>query len=151
MALTINLYNNLSPVEKIGKDLQLGVSISGCTLKDLTSVEDPIILVKSSDSSIPTYNYMFIEEFGRYYFINGRNSVHNNMWEISGHVDVLESYKNDLLGNDVIIENTEQVARNMYLYDPDIFKVNCKHKTDIINFPSGLLDTGEFILITAGG
>ena len=151
MGLTVTLYNNLSPVEKIGKDLQSGVSITGCTLKDSTSVMQPVIIVKSSNSGIPTYNYMYIAELQRYYFIDDITSVHNGIWEISGHVDVLETYKNDILGNSAIIENTEQVARNMYLYDRDVFQVNCKHKTDIINFPSGLLDTGEFILITAGG
>ena len=151
MGFTVTLYNNLSPVEKIGKDLQPGVNLTGCTLKDSTSVINPIIRIKSSDAGITTYNYMYISELHRYYFIDDIVSINNGIWEISGHVDVLETYKNDILGNNVIIENTEQTGRNMYLFDDNVFKVNCKHKTDIINFPSGLLDTGEFILITAGG
>ena len=150
MAFDIKLYNNTSPVEKIGKDLTGELIISDVVLKRDTSILRPVLLV-SADGSVFSYNYMYIEEFGRYYFIDDIRSVNNNIWEISAHVDVLETYKEAILSNSAIIENTERKGANMYLYDPEIMRVNCKHKTDIINFPSGLLDTGEFILITAGG
>lgn len=150
MAFNIKLYNNTSPVEKIGKDLTGELIISDVVLKRDTSILRPVLLV-SAESSVYLYNYMYIEEFGRYYFIDDIRSVNNNIWEISAHVDVLETYKEAILSNSAIIENTERNGANMYLYDPEIMKVNCKHKTDIINFPEGLLDTGEFILITAGG
>ena len=151
MGFNVKLCHNSSPIEKIGKSLDSGVTITGCALKDSTSVIKPVIRLRSSDSDIPSYNYMVIPALGRSYFIDDIVSVNNNVWEVSGHVDVLETYQNDILGNSAIIENTEVKDKNMYLYDPDVFKVNCKHLTDIINFPSGLLDTGEFILITAGG
>lgn len=150
MAFNITLYNNASPVEKIGKDLTGEHTISDVLLKRDTSILSPVLLV-SSIQNVSTFNYMYIEEFGRYYYIDDVRSVNNNIWEISAHVDVLETYKEKILSNSAIIENTEAKGINMYLYDPDVFKVNCKHLTDIINFPSGLLDTGEFILITAGG
>lgn len=151
MGLTVNLMHNLSPVEKIGKNLTSGSTFNDCVLKDSTSILAPVLLLSTSDTDITSCNYMYIPAFNRYYFIDDIVSVHNNRWEISAHVDVLETYKNDILGNSAILENTEVNGKNMYLYDDDVFKVNCKHKTDIINFPSGLLDTGEFILITAGG
>ena len=151
MGFTVSLCHNLSPNEKIGKNIVSGVDITGCVLKESTSILRPVIKILSIDSDIISCNYMYISEFNRYYFIDDIVSINNNKWEISGHVDVLETYKNDILGNSAVIENTEIKDINMYLYDPDVFKVNCKHMTDIINFPSGLLDTGEFILITAGG
>ena len=151
MGITVKLCHNSSPVEKIGKSLDAGTTLSNCLLKSPTSVHNPVVRVQSSASDIPSYNYMYIQDLGRYYFIEDITSVNNDIWDITGRVDPLETYKDDILGNSAILENTEQIAANKYLYDPDIFKVNCKHKTDIINFPSGLLDTGEFILITAGG
>ena len=150
MGFTVTFYNNESPVEKIGKTLAAGAVITGCALKDNTSILNPVLRLKTG-APVYEYNYMYIEEFERYYFIDDIFSVNNNVWDISGHVDTLETYKGDILGNSAILENTENTGINMYLNDPDIFKVNCKHKTDIINFPSGLLDTGTFILITAGG
>ena len=150
MGFTVTFYNNESPVEKIGKTLTAGAVITGCVLKDNTSILNPVLRLRTS-APVYEYNYMYIEEFERYYFIDDIFSVNNNVWDISGHVDTLETYKADILGNSAILENTENTGMNMYLNDPNIFKVNCKHKTDIINFPSGLLDTGTFILITAGG
>ena len=37
-----------------------------------------------------------------------------------------------------------------YLPDENL-KTNVKTKTDILNFTNGFLESGEFILITAGG
>ena len=150
MGLTVKLYHNNSPVEKIGKDLTDEHIISDVLLKQNTSVSQPILVLNSAQD-IYEYNYMYIPDFERYYFRDDIISVHNNIWEISAHVDPLQSFKDDILNNEAILENTEVVNINKYLQDPDVFVTNCKHKTDIINFPSGLLDTGEFILITAGG
>lgn len=150
MSLSVRLCHNSSPVEKIGKNLDSGTTFD-CTLKADTSILRPTIVIGSTDPDTPSYNYMYISELYRYYFIDDIISKNNGLWEVSGHVDVLETYKNSILGNNVIIENTEKTGKNMYLYDDNVFQVNCKHKTDIINFPSGLLDTGTFILITAGG
>lgn len=151
MGFSVRLCHNSSPVEKIGKSLDAGLTIDNCVLKAATSILKPVILLLSDNAEVTTFNYMHIEALGRYYFIDDIVSINNNKWEISAHVDVLETYKGDILANDAILENSEEQAVNMYLYDPDIFKVNCKHKTDIIPFANGLLDTGEFILITAGG
>lgn len=149
MSISVELMNNSSPVEKIGKSLDAGPSFD-CVLKSGTSILNPTILLKSSDN-LSLYNYMYISDMERYYFIDDIISLHNDMWEVSGHVDVLETYKTDILGNEAILENTQLLNVNKYLAEPDVFVTNCKHKTDIIQFPSGLLDTGEFILITAGG
>ena len=148
MSLTVNLKINSSPVEKIGKSLTDGQSFN-CLLKDNCSVLRPIIEVVTGEN-ITGYNYMQIPDFSRYYFIDDIISLNNNKWRISGHVDTLETYAAAILGNSAIIEGTENIQKNNYLND-NVFMVNCKHKTDIINFPSGLLDSGQFILITAGG
>lgn len=150
MSLTAILKVNSSPVEKIGKNLSEGLSFS-VDLKAGTSVLRPVLLLASPAANpLDGYNYMYIEEFNRYYFIDDIRSVRNNMWEISAHVDVLQTYASKILDNSAIIEGTENTGKNKYLRD-DVFVVNCKHKTDIMNFSSGLLDSGQFILITAGG
>lgn len=65
------------------------------------------------------------------------------------HVDVLESFKNEILSQNCIIEKST-LGFDLYLPDENLI-TQVKTKTDIVNFPNGLLDTGEFILITAGG
>ena len=145
--LSVQLMNNSSPVDKIGKSLSAG-STYNCALKDDTSVLDPVIILQTSDN-IFSYNYMYIQQFGRYYFIKDIKSLNNNRWQVSAHVDVLETYKTEILSQSVIIEKNENNYNN-YLPDEN-WKTNVKTKTDIINFDNGFLENGEFILITAGG
>lgn len=151
MGFNIKLGVNSSPVEKIGKNVSYTFDFSGCVLKELTSVLRPTIRVRTDNENIMTCNYMYIPFFGRSYFIDDITSVRNGLWDVSAHVDVLETYKDAILNNSVILEGTEKTQVNRYLQDQNVFITNCKRLTNIINFPQGLLDTGEFILITAGG
>lgn len=116
MSLSVTLYNSTSPVEKIGKTLTAGGTYS-CNLKDTTSILNPVIIVRTSDP-VYNYNYVYIQEFGRYYFINDIKSVNNNVWEISAHVDVLETYKDAILSNTAVIRR-QSTLYNTYLNDPE--------------------------------
>lgn len=151
MGFNIKLGVNSSPVEKIGKNVSFDLEFVECVLKDLTSILRPTIRVRTDNDNIMRCNYMHVPFFGRYYFIDDITSVKNGLWDISAHIDVLETYKDAILNNSVILEGTEKTQVNKYLQDQNVFITNCKRLTNIINFPQGLLDTGEFILITAGG
>lgn len=145
--MNIILYVNNSEKNKIGKNLTNDFSISG-TLRDATNIINPVILIELNE--IGNYNYCYISSFNRYYFITDITVIRTGLYAISLMVDVLESFKTDIKNLSVILLNTQNVGVNNYLPSP-VFRNNVKAKTDIINFPSGLNDTGEFILITAGG
>lgn len=117
MGFTVKLCHNNSPVEKIGKNIDSGLDITGCVLKDQTSILKPTIRILTN-SDIYTYNYMYIAEFERYYFIDDIVSVNNNKWEVSGHVDVLETYKNSILANTAVVKR-QAALYNTYLNDPE--------------------------------
>lgn len=82
------------------------------TIKDSTSVITPTILLTLD--SIPNFNYVFIEQFNRYYFVDNVTSLRNSLWEISLREDVLETYA------DGIQNLTAFVDRNEYEFNPDI-------------------------------
>lgn len=42
------------------------------------------------------YNYFYIPQFSRYYFVTGITSVRKGLWRVSGHVDVLYTYDTDI-------------------------------------------------------
>lgn len=117
MSFSVNIYQNESPVEKIGKNLTNSHTISDVVLKRDTSILRPVLLINSAQD-IYTYNYMYISEFGRYYFIDDIRSVNNNMWEISAHVDVLETYKSQILANTAVVKR-QAALYNTYLNDPE--------------------------------
>ena len=106
MSLSVNLCNSSSPAEKIGKTLSAG-NTYGCDLKENTSVLNPVIIIKTTDP-VYSYNYMYISDFSRYYFIDDIISLHNNIWEIHGHVDVLETYKNAIRSNQAVIRRQDR-------------------------------------------
>lgn len=145
--MEITLCVNTSEKSKIGKNLTSMNVFSG-TLREETSIISPVVLMELENPS--SYNYAYIPEFGRYYFINDIVSVRKGLWRISMQVDVLESFKNYILDLGVILSDSENTGAENYI-SSDVWKTKVKEKTDIINFPSGLSETGHFILITAGG
>lgn len=145
--MNIILYVNNSEKNKIGKNLTNDFSLSG-TLRDVTNIINPVILIELNE--IGNYNYCYIPNFNRYYFITDITVIRTGLFAISLMVDVLESFKIEIKNLSVILLNTQNVGTNNYL-PSQVFRNNVKSRTDIINFPSGLNDSGEFILITAGG
>lgn len=148
--MEITLYTNESEKNKLEKTLDHPILLEG-TLRDESSIINPIILISSEKEDIPyMYNYAYIPAFGRYYFITDIESVRTGIWRVSMHVDVLMSYKEQIKNLNVIINNSEQTGANNYL-SGNQWITNVKNTTNIVNFPNGLNDNGEFILITAGG
>lgn len=145
--MEITLCVNTSEKNKIGKNLTSMKVFSG-VLREETSVTSPVVLMELENPS--GYNYAYIPEFCRYYFIRDMVSVRKGLWRISMQVDVLESFKNYILELGVILSDSENTGSENYL-SGDVWKTKVKEKTNIINFPSGLSETGYFILITAGG
>ena len=148
MAFTISLFKTVSENNRVVKTLTDEKQLSG-ELRNQTSVLNPSIVIESADN-ISTYNYAYIPEFGRYYYITDIMSIRTNCWVVSMRCDVLMSYKDEIRSMNVILNNTQEIGLNNYLASTNWVNL-VKTKTDIKVFPSGLSEQGEFILITAGG
>ena len=155
--MKIILYNNHSENNKIDKSIVKIVELQGY-LREQTSLINPQILIEfhpeqfdgyvkednqayvmyngikiTWDSFINKYvlsaNYVYIPEFNRYYFINDIVSIRQNLWQITLSVDVLMSYKNQIL------ETNAFVARNQNKFNKDIIDNECvftdKEKVEI--------------------
>lgn len=91
--MVVDFYN--SKIEKNQINKSLGTAISKtCSLKDGTSVEDPVFYMVH-DASLFLCNYVYVADFGRYYFITGKEIDGKTLY-ISCHVDVLETYASDI-------------------------------------------------------
>lgn len=145
--MDIKFCNNKSEKTVIEKILTEFNTLE-CNLKGDTSITDPTIIIEMENPSF--YNYCYIPQFNRYYFITDIISLRTNLWEIYMHVDVLMSFKEQIKKSRAIMDSTETEENTDYL-DNGIYKTLVKDKTDIIKFGSGFLDSGEYILITAGG
>lgn len=144
--MNIIVQRNNSDDRRFTKDITELANMSGY-LRDESSIIDPVIMIEGSTSSLADCNYMTIPEFGRSYFVTDITSVRNNLIQVSGHVDVLSTYRDAILANSGIIRRQEN-DWNLYL-DDGSFKV---YNNPIIltrAFPSGF-STMSFILAVAG-
>lgn len=144
--MQIKLYKNLSEVNTIGKTLTEENERTG-TLKEGCSVLSPSVVLTGENLS--GFNYAYIPQFSRYYFITGITSIKNGLWQIDGHCDVLETYQNQIKAQKAVVERQEQ-KYNLYLNDPD-WKVYRNKEVLTRTFPSGFLDTGVYYLTVVGG
>lgn len=146
--MEIKLYKTSSPRKKLVKELTDEITLTG-TLRGQSSVMSPSLQIQ--DIAVIGYNYCYIPDFGRYYYINNINALRANLFELSLGIDVLMTYASEIRGNYAIVDKVENfgVAFN-YINDGSWINTN---RTDqsIINFSNGFNDNGEFILITAGG
>ena len=148
MSFTISLRKNTSPVNYVDKNTTESLSVTG-SLRDGTSIIDPVIIFESYSSHfLADLNYMYIAEFNRYYFVTNIISLRTNLWQITAHVDVLMSWKAELLANGTGVVKRQENQYNLYL-DDGIFKCYQDPLIQCINFPSGFT-TQEFVLAVAG-
>lgn len=64
-----------------------------CTLKDATSITKPVLLFQTIEAV--SYNYIYIPDFGRFYFISSCQSI-EGMWEVACTEDYLASFKTEI-------------------------------------------------------
>ena len=87
----------------------------GCELKEPTSIINPTLILEY-DVSILEYNYIYIVDFSRYYFIIDIVSLDNNLWEISTIEDVLATYKDEIGSTTMMILRSSRM-KNGYIRD----------------------------------
>ena len=102
--MEIKLYKKCSPRKKLVKDLTDGITLTG-TLRGQSSIMSPSLQIQ--DIAVIGYNYCYIPDFGRYYYINGINALRANLFELSLGVDVLMTYAPAIRNNSDIIDKAQ--------------------------------------------
>lgn len=148
--MKIQLLYNTEDNRKIRKTPRGGVTLTGeLTLE--TSISQPVIDVETS--TVPRYNYAYIPDFCRYYYIDSKENVGFNLWRLHLTVDVLMSFKRDILGLYAVIDKSAQYANgDEYIDDGSLVSSN-RTFSQVINYPEQgdkFADNPGLILITAG-
>lgn len=144
--MTINLCRTTSRKNKVNKSIVTVKTLNG-KLKNQTNVTGITIQISGIADIINEINYLHIPEFNRYYFLNDFKILSNEIVEIRGHVDVLQSYHTLINQLKVTAERSTNKV-NRYLPDAQIVK---NADTFIIGkpFPNAMYDEC-FILALAG-
>lgn len=144
--MNIILYQNISEYNAVNKTINELTTLTG-TLREESSIIDPIITISDIDSYVGSMNYAYIPEFNRYYFITNIETIRNKLWRVSFHVDVLYTYREQIKSNSAIIERNE-TQYDLKLND-GLFKTQQNPRIAQFPFPSGF-NTWNFVLAIAG-
>ena len=146
--MEIIFYRNNSPKEALNKSISEVFRLSG-TIKEESSVIDPVITIESVANIASSCNYAYIPEFGRYYFITDIVTTSNTLWMISMHVDVLMSFRDDIKSSLIYTRNANNYEDSNISTD---VLVQSEYTTCTVeNYADGFSENGQYILITAGG
>lgn len=150
MSITVNIGVTSSEKRALDKSVSTTKSVTG-TLHNQSNIVNPSVLCKCNAESIATCNYMTIPDFGRKYFITDITAVSNDLCIVSGHCDVLSTYKAGIRANTATVARSATEGNwNLLLNDP-MMKVNNKKitkvKTGFRGFPKNQF---SIMLITAG-
>lgn len=144
--LSISLQTNSSENNKMDKDVTTISTVTG-TLRAECSIIDPVIIFELDLVNFVECNYITIPAFRRSYFVNNIRSIRNGLVEMTCHVDVLSSFKDEIRANSAIIHKSEN-DWNLYLNDGSL-KTYQNASIYTHSFPSGF--TGQsFVLAIAG-
>ena len=148
MNVTVNLYNNFSDPNVVYKNISQVASYS-CQVTSSCSLDSPEILLNIS-SSLPSFNYMYIPEFGRYYYTNV-NIVNGNQMLISGNTDVLMSFWSSFRNSQCVAQRSTS-HQNPELEDELMpFKNQPKYIYRRSSFAFSPSSSGGCYILTVGG
>lgn len=117
-----------------------------CVFKDNTSILNPILKLRLS--SKPDYNYFKFDN--RYYWITDIVSIDNGLWQISGRVDALATFKGHIQSTSafVLYDSTSNTQI------PDVrlaVKTDVSTYTSTANMPWSFSEnTGTYLVATTG-
>lgn len=143
--MIMKMYNTSDSNNTINKTLANETEFN-IKLKGNTSITQPVVVLHSN--SIILFNYAYIPEFNRYYFIDKIELFPNGIYNITLNVDVLESFKNDIKNSYGMISK----QTNINNYYNDGYESEIKKEVDL--YRSNItfnLDTKEKVLVTIGG
>lgn len=142
--MIIKLYNTNSDNNKLNKVLTNEIIID-IKLKNDTDIIRPTIFLYSE--TLINSNYCYIPEFNRYYYVNSITTNSNKVFKLELEVDVLMSFKNDILNSYAYV--IQQTNYNNYYnssYQSEVRKEVDYYYSDVT-----LSDEKSLILVTVGG
>lgn len=128
--MTIIFYKTLSKPSEINKILQNDFTINGSFKTDTNIIKPIIKVLNTTDFNIFDYNYCYISELKRYYFIEDITILADKLFFISLSLDVLFTYKNAILSS---VGNISRYSQNVQSSKKDTIEDYIENEISLIN------------------
>lgn len=119
MSLSFTIYNFSKPKNSFSvPDFSTnGVWKTSVTLIEPCTISNPVVKLARLIDGLPIngvgepYNYAYIEEFGRYYFIDSWTALSGGLWQAELSVDPLASFRSSILSTTQYLLRSESGSR----------------------------------------
>ncbi len=156
MALTVTFYKFTKRSDSTARPA--GGTSFGCVLKTASSVIDPVIELDTGTTARPDFNYAYIPDYGRYYWISDWTWISNRLWEASMTVDILATYKNEIGNTPLYVLRSSgawngNIIDNLYPYKTDSIFYKVTHQSPFFFNPADTavnVNAGTYVVGIAG-
>ena len=122
-------------------------------LKEGCSISDPVLMLTWTGTGLDVtparYNYAFIPDFHRYYWVNDWISVGNGRWEVQLNVDPLATYRQDIGNSNCYVLRANSTQHADGLITDALYPMKTKPELTISNITNGFSTNfmqGNFIV-----
>lgn len=140
--MTVKFYNYTGEANVISKTLPTSTDITGDKMTANQNIDAPVVYITSS--SAPTYNYAYIADYGRYYFVEPGVWISSNVWEMRMQLDPLMSYATQIKNQSGIVRYS--VLGSMGMADPRISYETKKRVTTSTVAIANQYQTGWYVI-----
>lgn len=148
--MTIKTYRFLGDSRKIDKTLTLVKTYSNADIVGNMDIQSPIISLQlDSFTDVINFNYIYIPELRRYYYVDNSTIREDGFVQLQCKVDVLKSFKTDILASTQYVERQEHKCS--YQVPDNGYTIKSNRNLTIKNFGSEIINPNyDFILTTYG-
>lgn len=142
---TIKLYKCKSDPREVSKTIESEASYN-FTPRGAFNVSGGSVRIQT-DTNLSEYNYAYIEDFGRYYYLTEPTAERADLWSFSLRTDVLMSFGAGIRALTGTVDRQEHL-RNGYLQDAQ-YQAKQYRQITTKAFPNSM-NSDTIILMTVG-
>ena len=143
--MTVIFYKYDGIKNKINKTLLNSLTINNVIIQNDFDITNFELLIKDTTFN-SEYNYCYIQDLGRYYFIDSVERMNGTIYKIRLSVDVLKSFSSQIEGINAIITKSENPDNNFVDCEKSVNYIN-----EVINLTDNFNHSGNLILVTSLG
>ena len=148
--MTIKTYRFLGDSRKIDKTLTEVKTYSNAVIVGDMSIQTPTISLQlDSFTDVINFNYIYIPELRRYYYVVDSTIREDGFVQLQCKVDVLKSFKADILASTQYIDR--QQNKCTYQLPDGMYNIKSNRNLTIKNFGNVIIEpNANFLLQTSG-